>query len=382
MKPIQGGYVMYRFLIATLMFVFAVGAAVAQDKASYFDFGGDSFRAGPTAVLDVDGVDDLFMAGDTVRVESAIGGSAHLAGRKISVTEAIGGDAYVMGMEVTLNGPVAGDATVTGYQVRLGDVGGDLRVTGSTIEITGPVAGYALIAGDEVEIGAVIAGDVSLTAREVDFDDGAKIEGTLTLYEDKDDRLEIPAAVVPEERVERRAIEEWSDAAEALQVWSWQQAIWQFVKGVVLITALAALVAALAPNRLADLRRNILDRPFRNLLMGFLAVSVLIGSTVLLMMTLVGLVLAPLTVVTAIASAFAGYVVGAYALGVWLTMLAGRPEPDSIAARAIAAAVGAVVVAVIGLIPFFGWLFVLALSLAGAGAIAVWLVKPRFFVPA
>lgn len=371
---------MCRLLLAMMMVIFAGGAAVAQDKASYFDFGGDSFRAGPTAVLDVDGVDDLFMAGDTLRVENAIGGTAHLAGRKIFVTQAIGGDAYVMGMELTLDGPIAGDATVTGYQIRLGDVGGDLRVTGSNIEITGPVGGYALIAADEVEIGAVIAGDVSLTAREVDFDDGARIEGTLTLYEEKGNRLEIPASVVPEDRVQRREIKEWSEAAEGLQVWSWRGAIWQFVKGVVLITALAALAAALAPNRLAELRRNILERPFRNLLIGFLAVSVLIGSTVLLMMTLVGLILTPLTVVGAIVSGFAGYVVGAYAVGVWLTVLAGRSEPRSIGERAIAAAVGAVVVAVIGLIPFIGWLFVLALSLAGAGAIAVWLFRPRFFV--
>ncbi|NNE51660.1 MAG: hypothetical protein HKN30_04580 [Sulfitobacter sp.] len=372
---------MNRILLTALMLVCTAAGAIAQEKESYFDFGGDSFRAGSTAVLDVDGVDDLFMAGETVRVEKPIAGSAHLAGRKVFVSEAVGGDAYVAGMELSIDGAIAGNATVAGYSVRLSDVGGNLRVTGSSVEISGPVAGYALIAADEVEIDAVISGDVSLTAREIDFDDGARIEGTLTLYEEKGKSLEVPTSIVPADRVERRPIAEWSEVAEEFEVWSWQQAIWKFVRGVILVAALAALVAVFVPDRLASLRRSILDQPFRNLLFGFLAVSALIGSTILLMMTLVGLLLTPLTVLTALLSAFAGYVVGAYAVGVGLTLLAGRPEPDSMGTRAIAAAIGALAVAVIGLIPFFGWLFVLALSLSGAGAIAVWLFQPRFFAP-
>lgn len=373
---------MPRLLLAALLVFLSTLSLQAQEKEGYFDFGNDSFRAGPTALFDLEGKDDIFMAGNVVRVEKSITGSAHLAGRKVFLPQAVGGDLYAMGMELDLSGTIAGDANIFGYSVKLGKVGGDMRVTVSSLELSGPVAGYAIIAADEVEITGNIAGDVSLTAREIDFSEGARIGGTLTLYQQDGTALDIPASVIAAEQIKRRPISEWSEAAEEIDVWSWQQAVGQFLKGVLIVTALAALAAAFAPDRLADLRRSLLDRPFRNLLIGFLAVSSLIGASILLMMTLIGLLLVPVTVISAILAGMAGYVVGAYAVGVWITLLAGQSEPDSLGSRALAAVIGALSVALIGLIPFFGWLFVLALSLAGAGAIAVWLFRPRFFSPA
>ena len=150
----------------------------------------------------------------------------------------------------------------------------------------------------------------------------------------------------------------------------------------IIVAGLAALIAAIVPQKLADLRRGILNRPFRTLWFGILAESAVIGVTILLIMTLVGLLLAPATVLIALVSGFAGYVVAAYAFGVALLMAVGRPEPDSMGTRALAAGVGALTVGLIGLIPFFGWLFVLALALTGVGAIAIFLVRPAFFTTA
>ena len=60
----------------------------------------------------------------------------------------------------------------------------------------------------------------------------------------------------------------------------------------------------------------------------------------------------------------------------------GGSEPDSIADRATAAGVGALTAGIIGLIPFLGWLFVLALVLAGLGAITIRTIRPAFFADA
>lgn len=361
------------------MFVFAVSPLAAQEKKDYFDFSGDRFLAGATAVNDAEGVDDLFMIGETVRGNQAIAGSAHLAGRKVIMKGAVGGDAYLAGMDVSLDGKVAGDATVSGYNVQVGEVVGDLRISGANLVISGPVSGYALVAGDEVRFESVIKGDVSLTAREVDFAEAARIDGKLTVYEEQVGELEIPAQVAPEDRVERREISEWSEAATELQVWDWRSALTSFLTWVVIIAGIAALIAAIVPQKLADLRRCILDRPFRTLWFGVLAESVIVGLTIILMFTVIGLLLAPATVLIALVSAFAGYVVAAYAFGVGMLMAIGRPEPHSIGTRALAAGVGALVVGLIALIPFIGWLFVLALALAGVGAIAIWLFRPKFF---
>ena len=370
---------MCRFFLAAIIFAVAVYPLAAQEKKDYFDFSGDRFLAGATVVNDAEGADDLFMAGETVRSEMKIAGSALLAGRRVIVTGDVGGDAYLAGMDVTLDGIVSGDATVAGYNVQVGEVVGDLRVSGANVTITGPVSGYALIAGDEVIIESAITGDVSLTARRVEFAEDARIGGKLTVYEEQVGDTEIPAQVITEDRVERREISEWSQAATDLQVWNWRGALTSFLTWVVIIAGFAALIAAIVPQKLADLRRSILERPFRTLWFGILAESVIVGSTIILMFTLIGLLLAPATVLIALVGAFAGYVVAAYAFGVGLLKAIGRPEPDGIGTRALAAGVGAFVVGLIALIPFFGWLFVLALALAGVGAIAIWLFRPKFF---
>ncbi|MCP4318536.1 MAG: hypothetical protein GY789_21620 [Hyphomicrobiales bacterium] len=370
---------MHRLILIVATIIFTVAPLAAQEEKKYVNIGGDSFRAGKTVVFNSDGVDDLFMAGETVRGERAISGSAHLAGRKVTMAGAVGGDAYLAGMDVSLDGPVSGDATLAGYNVRVGQVGGDLRISGANLVISGPVSGYALIAGDEVQFEAVIAGNVSLAAREVDFGEGARIDGRLTVYEENSGAVEIPAEVVPETRIERRNISEWSEATGDLKLWSWRRAVGRFLIGIFIVAAIAALIAAIVPQRLADLRRGILDHPFRNFWFGFLAQSVLIGSSILLMMTIIGFVLAPAAVVITLISAFAGYVVAVYAFGVGLLLTFGRPEPNSIGTRALAAGAGALVVGVIALIPILGWLFVLALALTGVGSIAIWLLRPTFF---
>ncbi len=90
--------------------------------------------------------------------------------------------------------------------------------------------------------------------------------------------------------------------------------------------------------------------------------------------------LAPAAVLVALVAAFAGYVVAAYAVGVGLLLLIGRSEPDSVATRALAAGTGALAVGIVALVPFLGWLFVLALT--GIGAIVIRVFRPGLFAVA
>ncbi len=137
----------------------------------------------------------------------------------------------------------------------------------------------------------------------------------------------------------------------------------------IVIGVLGTIFAAAAPDYLAGLRARALERPVRTGVIGFVGISALIGSVVLLAMTGFGLLLVPLSLVAAVLLALAGYVIGAYVLGVWATGLAGRGMPDSTGDRAIAAFVGAAIGALIGLVPWLGWLAVMAIFLVGGGAL-------------
>ena len=365
---------MTRILLFLVAALFAT-PIVADDKPSFFDFGGDSFHAGRSMSHDAAGTDDLFMAGYRVAGNADIAGSAHMVGRRVVMEGDAGGDVYALGEEVMLRGNVSGDATLAGRAVSVAGVGGDLRVAGSEVRLGGDVGGYAMVAGEDVTFDAAVAGDVSLAAQKVDWGDAASIAGRLIVYEGEPGGLEVPGRVVPVERIERREIEDW----EGPRPPDWRRAIAKFLLGVVVVAALAALIAALVPERLAEMRRLILARPIHTLWLGFLALSAVIGAGVLFAITIVGLLFMPAMLLLAFLGGFAGYVVAAYAFGVGLLLAFGRNEPDSIGDRAIAAGVGALVAGIIGLIPLLGWIFVLALVLSGLGAITLRVIRPVFF---
>ena len=281
-------------------------------------------------------------------------------------------------MDVTLSGPVTGDASLAGYDIVVGGtVGGDLRASGSKVTINAPVAGYALLAGESVTLNSVISGDVSVTGPGLVFGPDARIDGNLTLYEPEENQTEVPRQVVPPDRVERIQVEDWRKGDWKMpRVFDWRGAVLSFIGGVIAVAAIAALIAAVAPQRL---RVRTLDAPFRSLWFGFLAQSTLVGSAIISAMTVIGLLLVPASLFLAVVGGFLGYVIGAYTFGVGLLLAFGRGEPGTMGERALAAAIGALLAGLIGLIPFLGWLFVLALTLAGVGAITMQVFRPAFF---
>lgn len=362
-------------ILVTCLFAIPVWA---DDDSAHFDFGGDSFRAGMSVLHDAAGTDDLFMTGDRVTGKADITGSAFLAGRKVTMEGAANGDVYAAGEDVAIQGDVSGDASLLGRTVSVADVGGDLRVAASELQLSGNVGGNAIIAATDVAFDATVAGDVTLGAERVDWGDAASIAGRLIVYEEEPGGLQVPERVASVDRVERREAEK-QDEPQRSQGSQWLPSIGDFLSEVIVVTVLAALIAALLPKRLADMQRRVLSRPIHTFWLGFLSMSAVIGASVLLAVTIIGLPLVVVLVLLAVVGTIAGYAVAAYVLGARLLLAAGRPDPDSFRNRAVAAGTGALATAVIGLIPFLGWLFAVVLALAGIGAITVLLIRPAFF---
>ena len=279
-----------------------------------------------------------------------------------------------------MNSSVAGDVTLAGYEVIVSaPVGGDVRAAGSKVRIDAPVSGTAILSGEIVTLNSIIDGDVAMSAVDMVFGTDSRINGTLTIYDDDPDRIDVPETVIPADRVDRRTVEQWSEDGMYVVRPSWGKVIGGFIVGTLVVAALATLLVVLAPGPIARLRERALDRPFRALWIGFLALSAMTGSGILFAMTLVGILVLPAVVIATLVLGLIGYVLGIYILGVGIWGAIGKPMPTEFGSKAIAALIGATAAALIALIPLLGWLFMLALVLLGVGALTVNILRPVFF---
>lgn len=369
-------------LLWIALLALAIPAALAaQDRGSRTEIGEDRYLSGARVVHSAGGARDVFMAGGRVLLEARVSGSAHMAGRVVRLAAQVGENVYAMGMDVAIDAAVSGNATLAAYDLQVtAPVAGALRAGAARIAVRAPVSGHVLLAGDEIHLEAPVAGDAVINAGEISFGPEARIEGTLTLYLPRGARAEVPDRVIAADRVTLAERPEWRGPEGVVPRVSPWRMIRNFIGGVLVVAALAALVAAVAPEGLAGMRRRILARPFGTLGYGFLALSASIGAAVVLALTLVGIFLSPAALVLAGLGLFAGYVIGAYSFGAGVLIAIGRGEPQAIGQRALAALLGALLAGLIALIPLLGWLFVLALALAGAGALTLRMFRPAFFV--
>lgn len=374
-------------MLRSFILLFLTLLAVPATAQEVYRFGNDAYIAGDNVTLTGDAVDDAFIAGNTVVVSAPIQGSAHAGGRSVSISASVGQNLYAAGMNVNVSGGVGGDAQLLGDTVLVNDdVGGDLRAAAQRIEINGAVGDSALVAAENILMTGVIAGDASFSVDNISFGDDARIEGTLYLYSDDPEGIEVPDSVVPEDRIERRNVDEFDAGADPeggatldRSGSGWGAWLGGKITSILILTAVATLIAALAPRFLLALRLRTLETPARALWMGFLTISALAGSLFLFAMTGVGILLVPVSVVLAVLLGIAGYVIGTYILGVGLLGATNRPLPETLGERAIAALVGAVAITVLAIVPFIGWIATLAIAVTGAGALIIRWFAPGFY---
>lgn len=381
------------------------------DSLHSMDLGADAFRSGETVIVDRAGIDDLFVSGDTVDSRAALDGSAFAAGRNVAisgpvagnayaagrrvhsratidgsgyfsgqtvdVSGAVGADLFAAGYDVSVTAAVAGDAYLMGSEIGVGTVLGDLRAMGRTLRLMGPLGGTALLRADTVEINTTITGDTWISANTLNFGPGAQINGALTLYEETPGTLDVPQSVIDPARITRLvATAQHPDMPHDAPDRGWHVVKDTLVAG--LWTAVTiAIIAVLRPTTLTAMAQRVTGRALASFGAGFIVQSALLGAVVVSAATLIGLLISPVVVVVAVGAAYLGFAVAVYGGVLMLARLLGREEPMAFWAKALVGGLGGMMVSLLGMVPLFGWLLMVVLSLTGVGAIALHLRDSR-----
>lgn len=281
--------------------------------------GDDLFAAGQRLRVVQDSPGDAILAGAELDLDGAIGGDVVAAGRRVLLRSAVSGDLYAAGGELRIEGTIAGNARVAGGRVELepeAEVAGAMSAAGNEVGIDGSIGSYLQIAAQKAWINGHVGGDVEVSGASLEIGPQAVIDGAVTF------RGPAPAQVVDGAQVRggvhhiarqgRGGDDMRRHLRTAFSVGAWLWLAGWLIVGCVLIAA--------APGLTGAITQTVRKRPGWSVLGGVL---VLIGAPLLgivLMVTLVGIPLALLLLAAYLIWLPLGYLVAAATLGEWMAL--------------------------------------------------------------
>lgn len=298
--------------------------------------------------------------------------AAHAAENKVFGDVTVGRDgtpgsvSTVFG-DVRVRGEVGGDVKSDFGDVDVrGEVNGDVKSDFGDVEVRAPVGGTVDADFGDVLVSSSIGGDLNVGHGEVEWERGGEVDGDFYCPNCAMD--EFPSGQIGGEAQFGMApgFGGSSEGSGILGFIGWFFATLIFV-------AISVLAAVLIPRPVESSARKIEESVGRSLLVGLASVPAAVVLAVVLGVSIVGIPLLLLAAPAYLAFVFFGAVVAAYFIGRRLLFATGRYHGGN----ALAATVGALVLASTHLIPFLGSLMLYSLALLGTGGVILALLSRR-----
>jgi hypothetical protein len=269
---------------------------------------------------------------------------------------------------ITVEGAVEGDVH-SGFgdiHVNGEGVGGNINAGMGDVEVRAPVGGEIDAGLGDVYVDAPVHGDVNVGRGDLELGPEARVYGDVS--SGNGEISQNPKAVVDGKMITGMRPEmdhDWGGFG-ILNIVGWLFAAAVFA-------ACSVLVAVLAPRPLSAAARKAEESPAMSLLFGLASVPAVVVLCVVLAVSIIGIPLLLLLAPAYLALVFFGALVAAFFVGRRVVFATGRYHVGN----AMAAAVGALILAAAYLIPVLGDLLLYGLALFGAGASILAFVSRR-----
>jgi hypothetical protein len=260
--------------------------------------------------------------------------------------------------DVTVDGEVVGGVRSAFGDITINDrVGGDIHSGSGNIEVRAPVRGEVDAGFGDVYVDAPVGGSVDVGRGDVVLGPRAQVGGSV--YYGSGQVEPHPDAVV-----EGSMVAGMGPDMDPEPDWFGISDLVGWVFGAAAFAACSVLLAVLAPGMLLAAARRAEESPGWSLLSGVASVPAVVVFAVILAVSIVGIPLLLLLAPAYLALVFFGALVAAYFVGRRIVFATGHYRGGN----ALAAMVGALILAVAYLIPVVGGLLLYGLALLGTGA--------------
>ncbi len=358
-------YITFGVLVLVLVLVpaYALGAEFRANEQVSLPAGqsveDDLYAAGSSVNISGEVKGDLFAAGGSVIVKGAVAEDLVAAGGTLNLLGEVEGDLRAGGGTVLIHGTVGGDVLAGGGEIDLGaEVRGDVAAGGGVIRVEAPVGGDLRIGGGEVYLNSSVQGDVWVNADKLILGSGAVIMGALKYRSPLPVVMEEGARVQGEVSYERRPAREEKDHGG-----KWLS-VALFVKFLMLLAG--SLILGLSFRRYSrELVQRGFARPLANIGLGLVFLIVAPIVSVLLMVTVIGIPLGMLGLLTYIAFLILSTLLVPLFAGSLVYKWIKKGQDYVVNWKTIV--LGAFVFGILCIIPFLGWLLSLGFVLFALG---------------
>jgi cytoskeletal protein CcmA (bactofilin family) len=344
----------------------ALGVVTAADApAQTRTSAGDLFSAGGKIDLRDEVAGDAFLAGGRVSLDSAVGGDAFVVGGNVLANQNIDQDLYAAAGNIVVTGAIAHHMRAAGGDITIAPnakIGGKATLAGAHVEVKGSVGSHLTAAAESVYVDAPIAGNVELSARDIEIGPRASIGGTLTYWSAQPARIDPAARIVG--AVHHREME-MPHGMRGVGI------VVAIVGGVFVFLAFAVLGSLLLvflPNFTSTVERAFAASPGKSFLLGL---AVLVGLpivAILFMLTIIGIPLGLMLFFLYPLVFMVGYVTAAFFIGDRAVSALRKGKPLTLGYRIAGLIAALVLLALLQALPFLGGAIAFIVVLTGLGA--------------
>ncbi|MFZ2522415.1 MAG: hypothetical protein WAX44_00560 [Minisyncoccia bacterium] len=323
---------------------------------------GDAYLGGGSVTSMGEVTGDLIVGGGNVLVSGTVGADLLAGGGSVTVVSNVLDDLRIAGGNIVIQGKVSGDVVIAGGQVTIGGsgVGGDVTVGAGSIRIDAPVSGKVKIAGGEVYINSPIEGEISIMAESVTLGKSAIIKGKLS-YKANSELIKEDGAVVLGEIEFKPQTKRQIPKDVLLGVLS----LWVIGKFLALFVT-ASVIGLNLKRYSSEVVSKAMERPMLEIGRGLLILLLLPLLSVLLIMTIIGAPLGLMGIIAFVSLLLFGWVISPIIVG---SLVYGYFKKDETEISLKTIFIGVVVFKVLGLVPFFGFIFQVIMMLLSVGVI-------------
>jgi cytoskeletal protein CcmA (bactofilin family) len=310
------------------------------------------YRAADTLTINGTVNGDVFCAGQTITIDATVNGDVICAGQDVTVDGTVNGNVRVTGQVVHLDASVLRSATLVGQDVTVSSsakVGNDLTLLSQTATVNGPVGRDITGTVAVTTLNGAVGRNVDLRANTLTLQSGAAVVGNLTYA--GPNKLQNNGGQVHGTVTYRYAPAHHNNFSFSGVGYVWFGLFW-----LIAMIVLAIILVAIFPQVFRRWNPSSWGSDFWwAVLTGFIAMLAVPIIIVVCMLTVIGIPLGLLILFLWLAAALLSMPLAAYFAGSQIV-----PKWHPIALIVI----GGVVLGIIELIPFIGWL---------VGLIAYWL---------